>query len=57
MSLKVEIGSLGRTANYAIMPKKIRTTTTTAFLISNTVVLNPYSHSTAFNPHFFTPLS
>ena len=29
--------------------KKIRTTTTTAFLISNTVAPNPYSHSTALS--------
>ena len=35
--------------------KKIRTTTTTKFLISNTVVLNPYSHST-FDPQSFAPL-
>ena len=37
--------------------KKIKTTTTTAFLISNTVVPNSYSHSTAFNPQYFAPLS
>ena len=30
--------------------KKIRTTSTAMLLISNTVVLNPYSHSTAFSP-------
>ena len=30
--------------------KKTRTTITTALLISNTVVLNPYSHSTPFDP-------
>ena len=35
--------------------KKIRTTTI-AFLIFNTVVPNPYSHSTAFNPQSFIPL-
>ena len=33
--------------------KKIRTTTTTAFLISNTVVLNPNSHSAALDPQSF----
>ena len=37
--------------------KKIQTTTTTAFLISNTALPNPYSHSTAFNPQSFAPLS
>ena len=37
--------------------KKIRTTTTTAFLISNTVVLNPYSHRPAFNLQSLTFLS
>ena len=37
--------------------KKIKTTTTTAFLISNTVVLNPYSHSAASDPQSFAPLS
>ena len=37
--------------------KKIRTTTTTTFLISNTIVSNPYSHSTAFDPQSFTSLS
>ena len=37
--------------------KKIRTTTITAFLISNTVVQNSYSNSTAFNPQSFAPLS
>ena len=36
--------------------KKIRTTTTTGFLISNTVVPNPYSHSTTFDLKFFAPL-
>ena len=36
--------------------KKIRTTTT-AFLVSSKVVPNPYSHSTAFVPQSFTPLS
>ena len=36
--------------------KKIRTTTTTVFLISNKVVLNPYSHSAAFHHHSFRPL-
>ena len=35
--------------------KKIKTTTTTVFLISNTVVPNPYSHSTAFDPHLLHP--
>ena len=25
------------------------------FLISNTVVPNPYSHSTAFDPQYFAP--
>ena len=37
--------------------KKTRTTTTSAFLISNIVVPYPYSHSTAFDPQSFTPLS
>ena len=37
--------------------KKIRTTTTTAFLIFNTVVPNPYSNSTAFQSQSFIPLS
>ena len=37
--------------------KIIRTTTTTAFLISNTVIPNPYSHSIAFNPQSFARLS
>ena len=37
--------------------KKIRTTTTTTFLISKTVVPNPYSHSIAFDPQSFTQLS
>ena len=37
--------------------KKIRTTTITAFLISNTVVQNSYSNSTAFDPQSFAPLS
>ena len=32
-------------------------TTTTGFLISNRVVQNPYSHTTAFDPQSFTPLS
>ena len=36
--------------------KKIKTITTTAFSISSTVVLNPYSHSTAFGPQSFAPL-
>ena len=36
--------------------KKI-TTTTTAFLISNTVVSNPYGNSGAFNPLSFAPLT
>ena len=35
---------------------KIRATTTTAFLISNTAVSNLYSHSTAFNLQSFAPL-
>ena len=35
--------------------RKIRTTIT--FLISNTVVLNPYSHSTACDPQSFAPLT
>ena len=34
----------------------MRATFTTAFLISNTVVLKPYSHSTTFDPQSFTPL-
>ena len=37
--------------------KKIKTTTITAFLIFNTVVPNPYSHSTAFGPQSFSILS
>ena len=37
--------------------KKIRTITTTAILISNTVVPNPYTHSIAFNGQFFSQLS
>ena len=37
--------------------KKIRTTTITAFLISNTVVQNSYSNNTAFDPQSFAPLS
>ena len=37
--------------------KKIRTTTTTTFFISNTIALNPYSHITTLNPQSFTPLS
>ena len=36
--------------------QKIRKTTTTAFLTSNTAVPNPYSHSTAFNPQSFAPV-
>ena len=36
--------------------KKIRATTTTVILISNTVVPNPYSHSTNFNLPSFAPL-
>ena len=35
---------------------KIRTTATTAFLISNTVVLNPFNHSATYNPQTFAPL-
>ena len=35
--------------------KKIKITTTTAFLISNTVVPNPYSHIRAFIPHLSHP--
>ena len=35
----------------------LRTTTITVFLISNTVVPNPYSHSATFNPQSFAPLS
>ena len=35
---------------------KIRATTATVFLIPNTVVSNPYSHSTAFDLQFFAPL-
>ena len=34
--------------------KKIRKTTTTAYLISNTVVPNPYIHSIAFDPQFYS---
>ena len=37
--------------------KKIKTTTTTAFLISNTIVPHLYCHSTAFDPQSFAPLS
>ena len=37
--------------------KKIRPTTTTAFLIFSKVVPNPYSNSTVFNPQLFAPLS
>ena len=37
--------------------KKIKATTTTASLISNLVVLNLYSQSTAFNPQSFILLS
>ena len=37
--------------------KKIKTTTTTALLISNTVVPHPYSHSTVFDHQSFAPLS
>ena len=33
----------------------IKTTTNTAFLISNTVVPNPYSHSKAFDPNLLHP--
>ena len=40
----------------ALCFKKI-TTTTTAFLIFNTVVPNPYSNSTTSNPQSYTPLS
>ena len=36
--------------------KKIRTTTTTMFLIFNTIVFNPYSHSIEFDPQSFAPL-
>ena len=36
--------------------KKKRLTTTIAFLIYNTLDLNPHSHSTTFNPQSFTPL-
>ena len=44
----------------AILPfcfKKIRTITTAAFLISNTVVPNPYCHIAALDPQSFAPLS
>ena len=37
--------------------EKIKTNTTTAFLISNTVVPNSYNHSTIFNPQSFVSLS
>ena len=37
--------------------KKIRKTTTTVFLISKTVVPNPYSHSITFNPQSCAHLS
>ena len=37
------------------LPKKIKLTTTTTFLISNTVVPNPYSHIIAFIPHLSHP--
>ena len=36
--------------------KKIKANTTKAFLISSTVVPNPYSHSTTFNPQPSDPL-
>ena len=36
---------------------KIRTTNSIVFLISNTVVPNPYSHKTAFDHQSFAPLS
>ena len=37
--------------------KKIRTTSTTVFLISNAVVSNPCSHNTALDSQFLAPLS
>ena len=37
--------------------KNLRTTTTATFLISNTVVPNPYSHSAAFDPQSLAPFS
>ena len=37
--------------------KKIKATTTTVFLIPTTVVPNPYSHITAFDPQSFATLS
>ena len=37
--------------------KKIKTATTTEFLIFSTVVLDTYSHITGFNPQSFAPLS
>ena len=36
---------------------KKKRNTTTAFLISNTVVPIPYSHSTVFDPQSFAPIS
>ena len=50
-------GLLITCAHKSLCFKKIRTTTTTAFLIFNTVVPNPYSLSTAFDSHSFVPLS
>ena len=43
---------ISHTDHYALI-----TTTTTAFLISNTVVRNPYTHSTAFDPQSFAPFT
>ena len=55
-----------RLCKYNLMPilnkphyalKKIKTATAISSLISNTVVPNPYSHSTAFDPQSFVTLS
>ena len=40
-----------------IMLQEKETTTTIVFLISNTVVPNPYSHHKSFDPQSFAPLS
>ena len=53
----INLSQLRTTFHRPLWFKKIRKTTSAAFLISNTVVPNPYSHSIAFNSQSFTLLS
>ena len=53
----VKISWISQSPTQTIMLWTIKTTTTTVFLISNTVALNPYSHSRAFDPQSFAPSS